>query len=411
MDTTGAEWAFVTSSPTAPTPTPGDSTTKLATTAFVGAAIDVAIGGLTWGTPIDSAPRVIGNASVATINGFAFTAADIGKTYIITDVGTITLGSILTVIGDVVEWDGDALWARTADGNGVGPADGTTVIGASTDDTLIAPWVGMELYTGVYDGASLTPTFTLDADGTARIDSAEGSVYENYGFVKDTTAWVNIFTDPIGDNNLITWGAGILNSGTASVPDVKVDFVSLPSLADAISGTDIIALGNDSVVDDPTQKSTVADLTTFIAGSIDLADLTDGDGIADFTYDGSGVATVAAELDGDSMGNGASGLKAAVPTAANPGTALSVTTGGGETTGVALAFKPAGDSTLYFIVNGIAYEIGLLSTDAFYIADPGSLATPLAQAAWDVADVVVQGSGLPFNLDTSDCGWVEGVAV
>jgi len=37
--------------------------------------------------------------------------------------------------------------------------------------------------------------------------------------------------------------------------------------------------------------------------------LTDGNGIADFTFDGSGAASIAVELDGSTLANGSSGIK------------------------------------------------------------------------------------------------------
>ena len=49
---------------------------------------------------------------------------------------------------------------------------------------------------------------------------------------------------------------------------------------------------------------------TFV-GTTDLPDLTDGNGIADFTYDGSSTATVALDLDGSTLSVGASGVKIA----------------------------------------------------------------------------------------------------
>ena len=43
----------------------------------------------------------------------------------------------------------------------------------------------------------------------------------------------------------------------------------------------------------------------------DLPDLTDGNGIADFTYDGSTTATVAVEADGSTLSVGSGGVKVA----------------------------------------------------------------------------------------------------
>ena len=49
--------------------------------------------------------------------------------------------------------------------------------------------------------------------------------------------------------------------------------------------------------------------TGSFSGTTDLPDLTDGNGIADFTYDGSSTATIALDLDGSTLAVGSGGVK------------------------------------------------------------------------------------------------------
>jgi hypothetical protein len=67
-----------------------------------------------------------------------------------------------------------------------------------------------------------------------------------------------------------------------------------------------------------------------------------------------------------------------------------------------LAVTPAADGYLHVFVNGVAYAIGdaLRTSDFYFSADAGT--TPRAIANLTAGDLLYQGSGLPFSLDTTD---------
>lgn len=99
----------------------------------------------------------VGNATVATINGLTPTAND---SYLITDSGTITSGSLAVVAGDIVIYTG-ASWVMAKAGVG-GYGTANLRVQLSTTTTLVAPYTpvtdnGKIIY---FTGASNTGVFT-----------------------------------------------------------------------------------------------------------------------------------------------------------------------------------------------------------------------------------------------------------
>ncbi len=74
------------------------------------------------------------------------------------------------------------------------------------------------------------------------------------------------------------------------------------------SGNNIIS-GSGDVADTKITGSFTGSFAGAFTGTTDLPDLTDGNGIADFTYDGSTTATVAVQTDGSTLTSGAGGIK------------------------------------------------------------------------------------------------------
>ena len=89
--------------------------------------------------------------------------------------------------------------------------------------------------------------------------------------------------------------------------DVNVTTAGASTIADNAVDTDAIAhsLGEAGV------HQFTGSFSGSFTGTTDLPDLTDGDGIVDFTYDGSGTATVAVDTDGDTIIAGTNGIKVA----------------------------------------------------------------------------------------------------
>ncbi len=124
-----------------------------------------------------TAPALVGN--------------DKGKAYLIAGTG----GNWSTFsIGDIVEWDGSS-WNLVLANSGAEPPDGTYVIIVET--SAAGSFAGQEEKVAVYDASANTWTFTAAVDGEGRTIVGENSVYENLGYIWDTTPgeWV-LFNGP-----------------------------------------------------------------------------------------------------------------------------------------------------------------------------------------------------------------------
>jgi hypothetical protein len=166
--------------------------------------VDSIASGIKWKDPVETM-QLVGNATVAVINGLTPVAGD---SYIMTDAGTLTTGSLAVVAGDVVEYSGTA-WIKLTSGVGGFVPDGTR-IAISTGTALVSPYTNSqdEGKVMVFDGTDNTGTATGDAeDGNAILaqDDAHVGYWDNLGFVYEGTV-------PTG-----TWiqftGAGTVNAG------------------------------------------------------------------------------------------------------------------------------------------------------------------------------------------------------
>jgi hypothetical protein len=172
------------------------------------ADVDAAIVGLNWKSPV-AVRSYLGNRTVAQIN--ALTPAG-GDSYVVTDSGTLTTGSLAVVAGDLVEYSGTA-WLKIVSGSGGFVAANTRVVVG--DGTLFSPLTDGtdETKVATFSGSSNTPTLYSPVDGDALLVVGEASYYENNGFVFDdngagTDLWVQ-FTGAAA----IVAGAGLTQSG------------------------------------------------------------------------------------------------------------------------------------------------------------------------------------------------------
>ena len=158
-----------------------------------------------------------------------------------------------------------------------------------------------------YDGTSAGVTVAVEADGSTLSVGASGVKVADGGITA-----TQIATSVAGDG---------LAGGGGTALSVGVDDSTVEINSDALRVKDLgIATGkiaNDAVTTAKiahslgtmgTHNFTGSFSGSFI-GTTDLPDLTDGNGIADFTYDGSSTATVALDLDGSTLTVGASGVK------------------------------------------------------------------------------------------------------
>ncbi|HET6456418.1 MAG TPA: hypothetical protein VFI02_18600, partial [Armatimonadota bacterium] len=160
--------------------------------------------GIVWKDPA-VVLTLVGNAACATINGLSPTAGD---AYVVTDASTITLGSISTAIGDIVEYNG-TIWVRLENGAGGFVPAGTRAI-ISTTTAVISPYSTSTDEGKIVDftGASNTGVDTGDAvDGNALLlqDAGHVGYHDNEGYVFEGTV-------PTGSWILFT-GAGTINAG------------------------------------------------------------------------------------------------------------------------------------------------------------------------------------------------------
>ena len=187
--------------------------------------------GLSWKNPV-SVLGLIGNASCATINGLTPAAGD---AYVVTDADTITLGSISTAIGDMVEYNG-TIWIRLSAGAGGFVADGVRAI-LSTTVALITPYTDStdDGKIMAFDGTSLTGANTGDAVDKASVliqDAGHLGYYDNLGFVFEGAVPTGSWTQFTGGasftaGNGLTMSSNILAVGQGSGISVGADAVAV----------------------------------------------------------------------------------------------------------------------------------------------------------------------------------------
>lgn len=197
-----------------------------------------------------------------------------------TGASTLTDGGILL---------GSGTGAVTALGQAT---NGQIPIGSSGGDPVLATITGGSGI-AVTNGAG---SITIAADGLG-----SGTVTS-----VDTAGSVNGITLTGGE--ITTTGTITLGGTLANVANSQLSNSSIH-----IGDTSIALGATGSSVDSLTLTDAVitGSFSGSFKGTTDLPDLTDGNGIADFTYDGSGTATVAVEADGSTLSVGSGGVKVA----------------------------------------------------------------------------------------------------
>ena len=150
---------------------------------------------------------------------------------------------------------------------------------------------GNILGTTAADGVSISGSFSGSFQGTIDADIASASIAATAG-----TASVAIRATTLSAD------------ATASFADLASDARTADSASVAARATTLSPAATASFADRATTAS-LADVAT-TARTLDN-DLTDGNGIADFTFNGSQAASVAVQADGSTLTVGASGVKVA----------------------------------------------------------------------------------------------------
>ena len=121
-------------------------------------------------------------------------------------------------------------------------------------------------------------------------------------------------TGTVTTSGSITLGGTLANVANSALSNDSVTIgsteVELGATAASLAGLTNIS-NSGAVADSSLTGSFTGSFTGAFVGTTDLPDLTDGNGIADFTYDGSTTATVAVEADGSTLSVGSGGVKVA----------------------------------------------------------------------------------------------------
>jgi len=270
--------------------------------------VDSAITGLKWRSPA-CVLHLVGNADIDTLNGLGAVAGD---AYVCTEAGQLTRGTVDVTIGDVVEDDGSE-WVIIVEGVADKVADGTrAVLAPDTGTPLIAPYTDNTDNGKIvdFDGTTLTGADTGEAtDGSALIICAEGSYYENGGYVFDGTV-------PTGTWTQFT-GAGQVNAGTGLTKDgntinvgtstsIGADDTTIYVNTDGINDTHIDwgAGANQVDLDDVPDSATYGKVAISSLSSSEVVKLTDASG-DDMTVALGGADRVLTLNEALSIGDGA----------------------------------------------------------------------------------------------------------
>ena len=223
--------------------------------------------------------------------------------------GGILLGSgtgAITALGQATNGQipigstgGDPVLGTITGGSGIAVTNGAGSITIAADG-LGSGTVTSLLFEDGISGGTITTTGTgsLDINSLSTTLSATAATGDLLG-IADIDA--SNATKKITVDNL-------LKAGTVTIGGTSVGVNG--SAVTAFSG--LTTLVNDSAVADTSLTgSFTGSFTGAFVGTTDLPDLTDGNGIADFTYDGSTTATVAVQANGSTLDVGASGVKVA----------------------------------------------------------------------------------------------------
>ena len=183
-------------------------------------------------------------------------------------------------------------------GSGTGAV---TALGQATNGQLVIGSTGADPVLGTIAGGS-NITVTNTAGGISIAATGLGSGTVQTVSATGTENGLTLTSDGDTVDPVITLGGALANvtNGQLSNSSVTIGSTSVALGATAATITGLTASGSFS-----------GSFEGNFVGTTNLPDLTDGNGIADFTYDGSTTAAVAVEADGTTLSVGSGGVKVA----------------------------------------------------------------------------------------------------
>ena len=201
--------------------------------------VDNRITGLSWKSPVEM-KNFVGDMTVADINLLTPT---FGDSYVVSDTGTITLGTVVIALaGAIVEYNG-TVWVALEPGYGAGYPDGDTRVilsGGAGHTALVGMYAALEGSANgkifKFTGASLLAVDTGDAAQDASVLVSTDLDPSEVASVYDSTAWVYQGAVPTG-----AWiqfnGAGQVNAGTGLGKSGNTIYLANTAVTPASLGT------------------------------------------------------------------------------------------------------------------------------------------------------------------------------
>ena len=212
--------------------------------------------------------------------------------------------------------------------------NGQLVIGSTGADPVLATLTGGSNITVTNSAGGITIAATGLGSGTVQSVGGQGTVngltltgtVTTSGSITLGGTLANVANSAL-TNDSVTIGSTEVELGATSTTLAGLTNVTSTKFT---SGNNIIS-GSGEVADTKVTGSFTGSFAGNFVGTTNLPDLTDGNGIADFTYDGSSTATVAVQADGSTLTVGSGGVK--VSAAGITGTELNTSVAGNGLTG------------------------------------------------------------------------------
>ena len=188
----------------------------------------------------------------------------------------------------------------------IGSTGADPVLGTITGGSNISVTNGAGSITIAATGLGSGTVTSVDTAGSVNGITLTGGEITTSGTITLGGTLANVANSQLS-NSSVTVGTTEIALGASSTTLAGLTNVTSTKFT---SGNNVIS-GSGVVADTKITGSFTGSFAGEFVGTTNLPDLTDGNGIADFTYDGSATATVAVEADGSTLSVGSGGVKVA----------------------------------------------------------------------------------------------------